>query len=156
MTMPMRGKPIAFRAVKEVWSTYTIKDKLPVQLKERVVLAKVLKTDMRNEVGEPVYVLGTGTPIVSIYAPPELQGPPTNPPPDQSMLAKADLVDLDFERTEEPWNEYEFADGTIARIRLVLSKIRRTPFYGLEGDPLYLVTNDIGSENTVPKELRQK
>lgn len=156
MAIPVKGKPMDFQIVREVWSTYTVKDKLPVQLKGRVILIKVLKTETFNALGEPIYGTGTANPIVVTIAPPELAGPPTIPVPTQETLSKAELIELEFERLEEPWNEYRLADGTTVNVRLVMNSVRRTPFFGMDGDPLYTVGNDVNTHLSIPKELRRK
>jgi hypothetical protein len=156
MTIPVKGKSIEFQALREAWSMYIIRDKSPVQLKARIILTKVLKADSYNALGEPIYATGTATPIIVTVAPPELTGPPTLPPPTQDAFSRVELTELEFERVEEPWNEYKLTDGTVVRIRVLLTGIRRSPFFGLDGDPLYTVTSDVSTHISVPTELRQK
>lgn len=156
MSGSIRGKPIEFDVVSETWSTYTIKDKLPVPLRGRVILTKVLKTDFFNELGEPMYATGTANPIFVTLAPRELAGAPTVPSPTQEQMSKAEFVDLEFERISEPWNEYKLRDGTIVMVKVLASNVRRTPFFVMDGDPLYFVSHDVSVRLNVPRDLRKK
>lgn len=148
--IPSRGEPVDFELISEKWSEYEVKDKLPVKLRARLVLNKILVSDTKDESGFPAYVPGTSNPIFVTFAPKEIRGEPTNPPPTPAQIRDAQKIDLSFTVKEEPWNEYKLVDGTIIRIRLVVTGVLRTPFYAADGDPLYIVSHD-ASGRMIPK-----
>lgn len=150
MRIPPRGEPIDFEVTSEKWSEYVINDKLPVKLRARLVVNKILVTETKGELGFPTYVPGTASPIFVTFAPKEMRGEPTNPPPTPEQIRDAQKIDVPFTVKEESWNEYKLIDGTIIRIRLMVTGVLRTPFYAADGDPLYAVSHDT-SGRMIPK-----
>lgn len=47
--------------------------------------------------------------------------------------------ELDFETADERWNEYRCADGTLVRVKVVVSKIVRLDKKDQFGAPVFLV-----------------
>jgi hypothetical protein len=135
------GEAVDFDVVAEHWSVYRVKDKAPVILKARTMLTKAIRTKQVDELGQPVYATGTGNIILVTFAPPEIRGPPTIPPPSNEQIAKSILGDLEFETIDEPWNEYKLRDGTVIWMKAIVTGVMRTPFFSTDGDPLYYVNH---------------
>ena len=151
----IRGKPIEFKVVREEWNEYIIKDEKPVKLRGKLVTTKVIKTDQYTLIGEPIYAHGYQTIFVT-FAPPELKGEPTLPPPSDLERLKLVQKELDFEAIKEVWNEYELEDGTKLRVRLVVTGVQRTSAYGTDGDPLYNINSSAIGHFIIPPTLRRK
>jgi len=62
---------------------------------------------------------------------------------------------LDYETIDEGWNKYRTEDGTVIKIKIVVSKIIRTNEFTQTGEPIYVVnsTNVIDAE--VPEILKE-
>ena len=150
-----KGERVDFEAITEGWSTYKVKDKAPVTLKARIVVVKVVRTTEFNDVGDPVYATATGDVMLGTFAPPEIRGSPTVPPPTKEQIADSVVADLPFEVVGEPWNEYKLKDGTIVRVKIIVTGVMSTPFYGIDGDPVYYVNYQRVSRIVVPPEMRK-
>lgn len=151
----LRGEIIDFKVRHEDWNEYVIKDEMPVRLRGKLITTKVIKTDLYNPIGEPVYAHGSQSVFVT-FVPRELRGEPTMPPPDDKERIKLIKKDLNFEVVREDWNEYELADGTILRAKLIVTGVQRTSAYSIDGDPLYNIQSAVVSRFIVPPELRRK
>lgn len=63
---------------------------------------------------------------------------------------------MPFQTGGEHWNEYLVDDGTVVRVKLVVTQIIRLDGeYDAQGDPLYSVQSTTVSSITAPEELRQ-
>ena len=59
---------------------------------------------------------------------------------------QVDGEEMDFQSINEMWNEYACDDGSVVRIKVVVSKVTRlVGKFNLVGEPVYL----IGSSNVV-------
>lgn len=67
-----------------------------------------------------------------------------------------DADDVDFETIREGWNLYKLADGTILRVKLVLTQVKRTKKYRPDGDPIYQIWSHNVIHAKVPKKLKAK
>lgn len=150
-----KGESIDFDVTAERWSVYKVKDKVPVILKARIILTKVIRTSEFDELGQPLYAAGTGNVILVSFAPPEIRGAPTIPSPSNEQISQSLAGDLEFETIEEPWNEYRLKDGTNMRIKIVVTGVIRTSLYAADGDPLYFVNHQRIGRIIVPPELRK-
>jgi len=64
---------------------------------------------------------------------------------------------IDFEVTKEDWNEYELADGTKLKVKLVLVDVLRMPAYSPLGEPVYqILSHNVVKTAYVPDELKKK
>lgn len=53
---------------------------------------------------------------------------------------EVEAIDVSFKIIREDWNEYQLADGTELRIRLIISDVVMIPGeYDKEGNPVYQV-----------------
>jgi hypothetical protein len=72
-------------------------------------------------------------------------------------LGEADATEVGFRTSGENWNEYLLDDGTVIRLKLVVTEaVRVDGQYDPEGNPLYLVksTNVMGV--SAPEHLRRQ
>jgi hypothetical protein len=68
-----------------------------------------------------------------------------------------DGVDLDFRTLHEEWNEYETADGSRIRVKLVVTEIIRTDQYDTQTDqPVYVVRSGNIVVTKALDELKEK
>ena len=65
---------------------------------------------------------------------------------------------LDFETKKEDWNEYRLSDGTLLKVKLVLTGVvRLNGQFDPAGNPVYAIANlNAVRVIEVPPELRQK
>lgn len=61
--------------------------------------------------------------------------------------------EVDYEPLRETWNEYRASDGTLLRMKLVVSKILRLDERNEQGEPIYLITSSNIVSASVPPEL---
>ena len=65
--------------------------------------------------------------------------------------------DIDFKEKQEDWNIYELGDGTILKIKLVLTGVKRLKKWKPDGTPIYLVNStNIVRTLDIPQKLRKK
>ena len=61
--------------------------------------------------------------------------------------------EMEYEPLRESWNEYRVADGSLLRLKVVVSKIQRLEKRNDQGEPIYLITSTNVVSTTVPPEL---
>jgi hypothetical protein len=61
--------------------------------------------------------------------------------------------EMDYEPLRETWNEYRVADGSLLRLKVVVSKILRLDKRNEQGEPIYLINSSNVVSATVPPEL---
>ncbi len=67
----------------------------------------------------------------------------------------AELVDVS--QTSERWNEYLLDDGTILKVKLVLTNVYRvTGQHDAEGNPVYILQSTNVVSTNAPENLRKK
>jgi len=53
---------------------------------------------------------------------------------------EVDATEVDFQTRKEDWNEYQLMDGTVIKMKLVVSEIFRVEgVYDKEGNPAYQI-----------------
>ncbi|MBI2831202.1 MAG: hypothetical protein HYX79_02990 [Chloroflexi bacterium] len=68
-----------------------------------------------------------------------------------------DATDVDFQIRKEDWNEYQLMDGSIIKMKLVVSAILRAEGeYDNEGNPVYIVRSQNVMAVKAPDILRKK
>jgi hypothetical protein len=67
-----------------------------------------------------------------------------------------DGIDLDFKTMNEDWNEYQVADGTIVRLKTVVTNIVKVPDkYDNAGNPVYIVKSSNVLSISAPEKLKK-
>ena len=65
--------------------------------------------------------------------------------------------DLDFSEEKEKWNIYKLSDGTILKVKLVLTEVKRLKKHRPDGLPIYLIqSQNVVRAVNVDKNLRAK
>ena len=68
-----------------------------------------------------------------------------------------DATEIDFQTRKEEWNEYQLVDGTIIKMKLVISEIYRIDGnYDAEGNPLYQIKSANVPVVKSPDNLKRK
>src|SRR5438093_1353590 len=68
---------------------------------------------------------------------------------------QVDAEQIDFEAKAEPWTTHELADGTILRVRVILTGVMRIEGeYDQSGNPIYVVSSQTVIQANSPKKLR--
>ncbi len=115
---------------------------------------KIFKSDKFDQRGTPIYIIQSQI-IVSAIVPQELKGRP-DPPLTQNEFNELDLEPIDFRILNEPWNEYNLADGTVVRLRVIINQISKSERKNQFGEPIYFVSDTRSIDTRVPKYLRRK
>ena len=81
--------------------------------------------------------------------------------PDRIAVPKPDGTktlgdEVDVETAKENWNEYQLADGTKLRLRLVVHQVVRLDDRTADGDPVYVVRSSNILEARVPEILKAR
>ena len=70
---------------------------------------------------------------------------------------EAAATPVDVNQSNERWNEYFLEDGTILKMKLVLTKVLRVDGeYDPEGNPVYVMQSTNVTSTSVPKHLKKK
>jgi hypothetical protein len=65
-------------------------------------------------------------------------------------------IDLDFKTQKEEWNEYQVNDGTIIRMKVVVTNIARViDKYDNDGNPIYVVKSSNVLTVSAPEKIRK-
>ena len=149
-----KSDELEFVVKNEPWTKYTLED--GTKLFVKYVLTKVYRTDRYNPNGEPIYFPSGQNIFVTIVGK-ERKGVPSNPSPVSENAAEYNTVYVDFERTgSEEWNNYEFSDGTIYRVKIEPTTVMRTDKFAPDGDPYYLISSGTIPRIKVPQHLMKK
>jgi hypothetical protein len=134
-------EPIEFRVIREDWNEYELEDSgHKVRLRGRLVVTKIRLDERRPRA--PGFGIGSRDIWVS-FAPKELRGKPTLPPPTQEEIEANIIVpEVPFRAVRETWNEYDVENKGIVRVKPVLIRVSKTSLYAVDGDPLYLIRSD--------------
>jgi len=149
------GEVIDFDVMSEKWNVYELNDERPVKIKGKIVLMKVSKFPVYNPSGDPIYGTASQT-IFATFATKEMKGRPSFPPPSLQQISASITRELDFKVIEEHWNEYQFRDGTVHRLKLVITGVQKTSLFAGDGDPIYYILSQTVGRMIVPPELKRK
>ncbi|MDA2918595.1 hypothetical protein MYX76_03705 [Desulfobacterota bacterium AH_259_B03_O07] len=70
---------------------------------------------------------------------------------------EVEALNLNFEVNKEGWNEYTTDDGSVVKVKLVVTKILRVEDqYSQDGDPIYMIQSGNVVTAIVPEELKKK
>jgi len=65
-------------------------------------------------------------------------------------------LEMGFKSISEDWNEYEVNDGTIIRLKVVVTNIAKlTDRYDKEGSPIYVVKSSNVLSISAPEKLKK-
>lgn len=65
-------------------------------------------------------------------------------------------LDMDFKSLKEDWNEYQINDGTIIRMKVVVTNVAKIPDrYDPEGNPIYLLKSSNVLSVSAPEKLKK-
>ncbi len=148
------AEPIGFNVKNEPWVKYRLEDK--TKLLARLIVGKIYKTAQYDALGQPIYGWASQN-ILTIMAPKELRGPPTDPPPVSSDLKDYNATSIDFERIgAEQWNVYELEDQSLLRLKLEITSVNRTDKFTLDGEPFYIILSSVVTRIKVAPSLIKK
>lgn len=150
-----RATPVEFSIKDEPWVKYKLED--GTFLFGRLVLMKIYRSNNDYDVtGQPLYGVQAQT-LVTTIAPPSLRSTPTIPPPTNLNPGSSNTTFVDFERVgPEKWNVYDLSDGSVWRAKMEITGVMRTDKYGPDGEPLYIVNNQMIQRIKVPPTLIKK
>ena len=66
-----------------------------------------------------------------------------------------DAIQIDFKSTKEEWNEYQAEDGTVLRLKAVVSEVYRLDEYDQESKPIYVMKSSNILSSSVPEHLKK-
>lgn len=70
---------------------------------------------------------------------------------------EVDAVTVDAAQTNERWNEYLLDDGTLLKVKLVLTNVTRLDnCYTQQGEPVYAIQSTTVVSTNAPQELRKR
>ena len=126
-----------FKALSEEWSEYLLEDKSLLRIK--TIPLKIISDGK-------VVALNSQDCLVT-FSPKELKGTPSTEAINEVNVKKfMDKGDLQFETQKEPWNEYEFDDGTKMFLKMIAVQVSRTKLHDIYGDPVYWINHQLISK----------
>lgn len=140
------GKPIDFDVVREPWQKYELND--TSTLKVKYVLTRLWKKIQDNK---PSYRIDGQTHTVMLI-PPELRGPIDTRTYSKEELESSIVQDeVRYNTISEEWYEYIVDDGTRIRLKMTVTRIAKTSKFDRQGEPVYLVDNNVLLQVRPPK-----
>jgi len=149
-----KATPIEFAVKDEPWMKYKLED--GALLFGRLIISKIFRSNDYDATGQPIYGWSSQN-LVSTICPTTLKGNPTIPLPTTLDPSTLNTTYVDFERVgPEKWNVYELTDGSLLRAKLEITGVLRTDKFGPDGEPLYIVNNQVIQRMKVPESLIKK
>ena len=69
----------------------------------------------------------------------------------------ADAENLQIKEENEFWNTYKLSDGSIMKVKIVITNVKRLKKYQPDGSPVYLIqSQNVLRMDSIPKELLGK
>lgn len=69
----------------------------------------------------------------------------------------ADAENLQIKEENESWNTYKLSDGSIMKVKIVITNVKRLKKYQPDGSPIYLIqSQNVLRMDSIPKELMGK
>ena len=68
---------------------------------------------------------------------------------------EVEATEVGFKSLKEEWNEYQADDGTVLRLKIVLSEIFRLDEYDQDSKPIYVVKSSNVLSSSVPEHLKK-
>lgn len=66
-----------------------------------------------------------------------------------------EATEVGFKGTKEEWNEYQTDDGTILRLKVVVSEVYRLDEYDQDSKPIYVIKSSNVLSSSVPEHLKK-
>ncbi len=131
-----------FQTKREDWSEYELSDGTIIKIK--AVPLKFLRVGNDYPMNSTV--------LMTPFAPQELRGEPTTPPPanDIELKQALDEVDMKFDTVNEPWNEYEIEGDITISVKTIATSISSTFIRDPAGEPVYFVNHQIITKRNPP------
>lgn len=149
-----KATPVEFVMKDEPWTKFKLED--GTLLFARLTLLKIYRSNDYDATGAPVYGWSSQN-LVSTICPPALRGTPTTPAPTIVDPSTVNITYVDFERVgPEKWNVYDLLDGSVLRAKLEITGVMRTDKFGADGEPLYIVNNQMIQRMKVAQSLIKK
>lgn len=149
-----KATPIEFVVKDEPWTKYKLED--GTLLFGRLTMLKIYRSNDYDPTGQPIYGWNSQN-MFSTICPMNLKGTPTTPPPTNLDPTTMNTTYVDFERVGlEKWNVYELTDGSVLRVKQEITGVIRTDKFGPDGEPLYIVNNQMIQRMKVAPALIKK
>ncbi len=78
----------------------------------------------------------------------------------QVALTQEDMADaenLQIKEENEFWNTYTLSDGSVMKVKIVITNVKRLKKYQPDGSPIYLIqSQNVLRMDSIPKELMGK
>ncbi|MDP3182580.1 MAG: hypothetical protein Q8M54_07140 [Desulfobaccales bacterium] len=68
---------------------------------------------------------------------------------------EVDANEVGFKAIKEEWDEYQAEDGTVLRIRVVVSNVYRLDEYDQDLNPIYVIKSGNVLSSSVPENLKK-
>jgi len=153
MFVPPAMSYVDFEVVNEPRNRYQLSD--GTILYSRTIVIQIVKHGQYDVYGKPLYGIVANN-LNSFRAPQELRRPPTLPPPTIEEIRDSIVDDVNAEPMSEEWSSYKCMDGTIIKVKGILTSIKRTSVYDVLGEPVYIVNVQNVIKDDVPKSLWKK
>ncbi len=146
---------IPYQIVREVWSSYELKD--GTVLRSRTILTKVLGPSPLPEKGAQVALGFAFSQINVVTSPPDIKGTPNPMPRPIPELQRLPTEEVDFEEPREAWNLYRITglrEPVGLKTKVVVTSVLKAPGeFDQEGNPMYIINSTTLVVPAKPKEL---
>jgi hypothetical protein len=140
-----------FEILSEPWNKYKLSD--GSILFNRVIVVQIVKTSSYDIYGKPQYGIITNT-VNSLRATESLRGAPSVPQPSPLQLGNSIIQDVTaIPADEEKSNVYKCSDSSTFKIKNTFASIKRTSFYDMLGEPVYIIHTQNVVSDDIPRTL---
>lgn len=149
-----KANAVEFIVKDEPWIKYKLEDE--TLMFGRLIITKIFRSNDYDATGQPIYVWSSQN-LFSTISPATLKGTPSVPSPTTLDPTTMNTTYVDFERVgSERWNVYELSDGSVLRAKLEVTGVLRTDKFGPDGEPFYIVNNQMIQRIKIPPTLIKK
>ncbi len=68
---------------------------------------------------------------------------------------EVDATEVDIKAIKEQWDEYQAEDGTVLRLKVVVSNVYRLDEYDPDSNPIYVIKSSNVLSSSVPEHLKR-
>lgn len=139
-------KPLDFDVEAEPWNKYEVSDH--TLIKTKYVITKVVRVLVN---GQANYRVDGQTLSVVLNMTNEKGPKDTRVYSPQELNSEIKYDNMHYKTLAEEWNEYRIDDGSVVRLKATITRIAKTKKFDLNGDPVYLIDNNVMLQIRPPK-----
>jgi hypothetical protein len=136
--LSIQEKPLDFDVDREPWNKYEVSDHTTI--KTKYVITKVTKVSSGGQTNYRI----DGQTLTTVLNMSGEKGPADNKIYNpEELKSEIKFPNMRYTTIAEEWNEYRVDDGAVIRLKATVSAVAKTNRFDLNGDPIYLIDNNV-------------